>query len=121
MSARSSLSDLSVHTLPLTPAPHRPTHSHKRTPSRTYSSLAEEDEERPEMQGFDPLGHGESVAIGLSIVGVLFLAGVAAVAAVHNTGAVLLRSTTTKAVDGVWREPGPGKERALCATGDGKD
>ncbi|CAE7221439.1 unnamed protein product [Rhizoctonia solani] len=68
-SARSSLSDLSVQTLPLTPAPA----SHKRTPSRTYFSLADEDFSAPAdnaqpeaevVHGFEKLGFGESVAIG---------------------------------------------------------
>ncbi|KAJ1301259.1 hypothetical protein OPQ81_003667 [Rhizoctonia solani] len=72
-SGRSSLSDLSVQTLPLTPAPP----SHKRTPSRTYFSLADEefpgpvDNSQPEAEpthGFEKLGFGESVAIGLSQV-----------------------------------------------------
>ncbi|CAE6402863.1 unnamed protein product [Rhizoctonia solani] len=82
-SARSSLSDLSVQTLPLTPA----VPSHKRTPSRTYFSLVEEDfsgsvsSAQPEAEvahGFEKLGFGESVAIGLSAVAVLSLAIVAA-------------------------------------------
>ncbi|KAG8682538.1 hypothetical protein FRC09_016697, partial [Ceratobasidium sp. 395] len=81
-SARSSISDLSVHTLPLTPAT-----PHRRTPSRTYFSLAgdeflgrreESGTEEPIAQGFDKLGPGESVAIGLSIADVLFIAAVAA-------------------------------------------
>ncbi|CEL53292.1 hypothetical protein RSOLAG1IB_06259 [Rhizoctonia solani AG-1 IB] len=68
-SARSSLSDLSVQTLPLTPA----VPSHKRTPSRTYFSLADEEfpgpvsNAQPEVEvthGFEKLGFGESVAIG---------------------------------------------------------
>ncbi|CAE6410267.1 unnamed protein product [Rhizoctonia solani] len=82
-SARSSLSDLSVQTLPLTPTPT----SHKRTPSRTYFSLADEefagpaDNVQPETElvhGFEKLGFGECVAIGLSVVAVLSLAIVAA-------------------------------------------
>lgn len=83
-SARSSLSDLSVQTLPLTPAP-----QHKRTPSRTYFSLADDeflgppDITRPEIpvsQGFEKLGTGESVIVGLSVIAVLALAAVAATA-----------------------------------------
>ncbi|CAE6489132.1 unnamed protein product [Rhizoctonia solani] len=82
-SARSSFSDSSVQTLPLTPAPS----SHKRTPSRTYFSLAEDeftgpaDNVQPEAElarGFEKLGFGESVAIGLSMIAVLSLAIVAA-------------------------------------------
>ncbi|GAB1520169.1 hypothetical protein RhiTH_003242 [Rhizoctonia solani] len=82
-SARSSLSDLSVQTLPLTPA----APSHKRTPSRTYFSLAEEEfpgpirDVQPEAEvthGFEKLGFGESVAVGLSVLAVLSLAIVAA-------------------------------------------
>ncbi|KAG9098867.1 hypothetical protein FRC06_005891 [Ceratobasidium sp. 370] len=81
-SARSSISDLSVQTLPLTPAPH-----HRRTPSRTYFSLAgdgflgrrgDSEAEAPVVQGFDKLGPGESLAVGLSVIAVLFLAAVAA-------------------------------------------
>jgi hypothetical protein len=90
-SARSSLSDLSVHTLPLTPAPH-----HKRTPSgsRTYSSLAGDDyfgqgddtgADAPDVQGFDKLGTGESFAMGLSVVAVLVLATVAATVTLLKT------------------------------------
>jgi hypothetical protein len=82
-SARSSLSDLSVQTLPLTPA----VPSHKRTPSRTYFSLADHEfpgpvsNAQPEVEvthGFEKLGFGESVAIGLSVAAVLSLAIVAA-------------------------------------------
>lgn len=84
-SARSSLSDLSVQTLPLTPAPPQ----HKRTPSRTYFSLAGDEflepsnHTQPEVevtatQGFEKLGAGESIAISLSVAAVLTLAAVAA-------------------------------------------
>ncbi|KAG8693668.1 hypothetical protein FRC08_008975 [Ceratobasidium sp. 394] len=81
-SARSSASDLSVQTLPLTPAPR-----HRRTPSSPYFSLAgdeflgrrgDSETEAPVAQGFDKLGPGEGLAVGLSVVGVLFLAAVAA-------------------------------------------
>jgi hypothetical protein len=82
-SAQSSLSDLSVQTLPLTPA----LPQHRCTSSQTYFSLAgndfagSSDNTRPEaevIQGFEKLGAGENVAIGMSVVAVLSLAIVAA-------------------------------------------
>ncbi|KAB5592972.1 hypothetical protein CTheo_3607 [Ceratobasidium theobromae] len=82
-SARSSLSDLSVQTLPLTPAAPQ----HKRTPSQTYFSLAEDgfvgtsNDARLEVeaaQGFEKFGSGEGIAMGISVVAVLSLAAVAA-------------------------------------------